>query len=344
MALSSWHLGTDAAAALAGRRRARGSLGGLVLVPAFLFFFSLSAFFSYTYYHANFFGLSSKRMEGELQPRELALKVAAIVDEAFNDAHKKQAAAVIATKGAQDWIASIDALDKAAGEGGRDFETMFRKKQEVAIEAEKKRIADARAARDQLEKIKKEIGDLRRVIAAEEEIINPQQTKIDELKAEVEKETSLARAAEQGLDASGKPRCGRFAKDIRTRCKLREPRPTGSRKHSRAIAKSGNRLWTRLTSCRRRFRNLEKVANAAPATDAGRAGVVDVRAELAALKVARTASRTIRTCPPLSVRREAARRFLPPRVSSVLRMGWRRTSTARSAPTIPSVCSKSGTR
>src|ERR1700754_5140745 len=46
MALSSWKLGTDAAALLTGRRRSRGSNGGLiVLIPAFLFFLSLSAFF-----------------------------------------------------------------------------------------------------------------------------------------------------------------------------------------------------------------------------------------------------------------------------------------------------------
>ncbi len=52
MALSSWLLGSELAAAVAGKRRAaKGGIAGLfVIIPAFLFFFGMSAFFSYTYY------------------------------------------------------------------------------------------------------------------------------------------------------------------------------------------------------------------------------------------------------------------------------------------------------
>ncbi len=77
MALSSWLLGSELAAAVAGRRRAaKGGIAGLfVIIPAFLFFFGLSAFFSYTYYHANLFNLSASKLAGETQPMELAVAV-----------------------------------------------------------------------------------------------------------------------------------------------------------------------------------------------------------------------------------------------------------------------------
>jgi hypothetical protein len=47
MALSSWLLGSELAAAATGKRRAaKGGIAGLfVIIPAFLFFFSMSAFF-----------------------------------------------------------------------------------------------------------------------------------------------------------------------------------------------------------------------------------------------------------------------------------------------------------
>jgi hypothetical protein len=35
----------------------------------------MSAFFSYTYYHANLFNLSAKKLAGETQPMELAVAV-----------------------------------------------------------------------------------------------------------------------------------------------------------------------------------------------------------------------------------------------------------------------------
>jgi hypothetical protein len=71
MALSSWLLGSELAAAVAGRRRAaKGGIAGLfIIVLAFVFFFGMSAFFSYTYYHANLFNLSARKLTGETQRR-----------------------------------------------------------------------------------------------------------------------------------------------------------------------------------------------------------------------------------------------------------------------------------
>jgi hypothetical protein len=95
MALSSWLLGAELAAAVAGRRRAaKGGIAGLfVIIPSFLFFFGMSAFFSYTYYHANLFNLSARKLTGETQPMELAVAVLpglrAAVGEADEDQIKK---------------------------------------------------------------------------------------------------------------------------------------------------------------------------------------------------------------------------------------------------------------
>jgi hypothetical protein len=95
MALSSWLLGSELAAAVAGRRRAaKGGIAGLfIIILAFLFFFGMSAFFSYTYYHANLFNLSAKKLTGETQPMELAVAVLpgmrAAVGQADEDQIKK---------------------------------------------------------------------------------------------------------------------------------------------------------------------------------------------------------------------------------------------------------------
>ena len=77
LASTSWSLGTDLAALIAHRRMARERMIIKTLVTAlvFAFVFSISAFFSFTYYYNNIFKLSSRKIVAELQPNELAAEV-----------------------------------------------------------------------------------------------------------------------------------------------------------------------------------------------------------------------------------------------------------------------------
>jgi hypothetical protein len=86
-------------AAVAGKRRAtKGGIAGLfVIIPSFLFFFGMSAFFSYTYYHANLFNLSAKKLAGETQPMELAVAVLPGMSLAVGQANEDQIKKIGAT-------------------------------------------------------------------------------------------------------------------------------------------------------------------------------------------------------------------------------------------------------
>ena len=95
-------------------------LGLLVLIPIFLFFLSLSTFFSFTYYFTSFFQLSSKQMEGELQPRALANLVIPIVDRELSKTATEQVDKIVNSSGSEKWLEGLDRLVKAAGNGGFD--------------------------------------------------------------------------------------------------------------------------------------------------------------------------------------------------------------------------------
>ncbi|NPV19280.1 hypothetical protein [Bradyrhizobium aeschynomenes] len=209
MALSSWQLGTDAAAAIAGRRRARGSnVGLLVLIPAFLFFLSLSTFFSYTYYHTNFFSLSSRQMEGERQPRALGNVAIPLIDDVVSKAKQKQVDAVLEAQGAKDWINGIDGLVKAAGAGGRKFETLADEAAKKAAADEAARLRNVNAARDQINSIRGQLAEQQRILKAANEIVEPREKEIAQLRETIASEDQLARASELGLDDSKKAKCG----------------------------------------------------------------------------------------------------------------------------------------
>jgi hypothetical protein len=224
MALSSWKLGTDAAAALTGRTRARGSTGGLiVLIPVFVFFLSLSTFFSYTYYHSNFFGLSSRQLEGERQPRALGT---AIITKIVEDAVASKKAEVItrikASSGASEWIKSTESLDAAAGSGGSRFEAIFKEKQKAIEEAAKQtaieeaaKLKTANAAREEMAKIEKEIEDAERIVVSINNTIGPEEKNIADLRAAAEADLRKAELAKGGVDTSKKEGCGRICQGHR---------------------------------------------------------------------------------------------------------------------------------
>ena len=77
LASTSWSLGADLASLIAMRRMARERVVIKTSITAlvFAFVFSISAFFSFTYYYNNIFKLSSKKIVGELQPMELAADI-----------------------------------------------------------------------------------------------------------------------------------------------------------------------------------------------------------------------------------------------------------------------------
>lgn len=209
MSLSSWKLGADAAALLTGRRRARGSNSGLmVLIPAFLFFLSLSAFFSFTYYHSNFFGLSSKQMEGERQPRALANIAIPLIDGVIRQAREKQVELLLKSPGALSWSNGMEALVNAAGAGGKRFESLADGAIRKAATDEADRQKTANTARDQINGIKSQLVEQQRILKAAGDIIDPQEPEITRLKAEAASADALARAAAGGLDITKKAKCG----------------------------------------------------------------------------------------------------------------------------------------
>lgn len=297
MALSSWQLGTDAAAAIAGRRRARGSnLGLLVLIPAFLFFLSLSTFFSYTYYHTNFFSLSSRQMEGERQPRALGNVAIPLIDDVVAKAKQKQVDAVLDAQGSKDWINGIDGLLKAAGAGGRKFETLAEEAAKKAAAEEAARQRNVNGARDQIGVIKGQLAEQQRIVKAANDIVEPREKEIAQLRETIASEDQLARASELGLDDSKKAKCGSICsghQDKARQAKVELARIDAALKEHRDRRQAALKKIDELNL---KLPDLERVAGSnspasAPPGDrpaaAGSAGPVNVKEQLGALTVAR---------------------------------------------------------
>jgi hypothetical protein len=108
---TSWSLGSDLAALIARRRMARERVVIKTLVTAvvFLFVFSISAFFSFTYYYNNIFKLSSKKIVAELQPMELAADVILPTTNEIAARYNEASAKIIATPSFKAYLESLDA-------------------------------------------------------------------------------------------------------------------------------------------------------------------------------------------------------------------------------------------
>jgi hypothetical protein len=213
LALTSWSLGTDLAALLTRRSAEHASpLKVLVVGTVFLFVFSFSAFFSFTYYYKNIFALSSKQIEGEQQPFELATTMITATGKKIDAAY-----ADVSTKikgGAASWIDSINSLIKVAGASGANLRDAVgnaqaenRKTAETTAKTRSELTVQLQTAKRDLADAKADISKLEGSIADLMKIIDPKREEIRALLAEAKSEDQLAADAEKGLDNLGKG-CG----------------------------------------------------------------------------------------------------------------------------------------
>jgi hypothetical protein len=212
MALSSWLLGSELAAAVAGKRRAaKGGIAGLfVIIPSFLFFFGMSAFFSYTYYHANLFNLSAKNLAGETQPMELAVAVLPGMSLAVGQAYEDQIRKILARQDTLVWMRSVDALirtarndNEALAQRWRDEQTKRSDVERQASAEEAKKRKSAQDAKLQIEGIEPRLAERAIQLQALKDQIRPWDERVEAAKFEAE-----ASFADRGLDRTRVRGCG----------------------------------------------------------------------------------------------------------------------------------------
>jgi hypothetical protein len=217
MALSSWLLGSELAAAVAGRRRAaKGGIAGLfVIVPAFLFFFGMSAFFSYTYYHANLFNLSARKLTGETQPMELAVAVLPGMRAAVGQADEEQIKKILARQDTLVWMSGVDTLirtarkdNEALAQRWRDEQTKRSEAERQALAAEAKKLKAAQDAKLQIEGIEPRLAKRAIQLQALKDQIRPWDDKVAVLDVEAAKFDAEASFADRGLDRTRVRGCG----------------------------------------------------------------------------------------------------------------------------------------
>lgn len=212
LASTSWSLGADLAALIAHRRMARERMIIKTLVTAlvFCFVFSISAFFSFTYYYNNIFKLSSRKIVAELQPNELAAEVMLPAAKQIAAVQATEAARLVATPTFRAYLDSLDSLILSAREAGPALRETIRKNQEAqrAVLAQAARqaaldVESARAAVRQMAETRQEIQTLEKSASAFDDIIKSKQGEIDQLAATARQEEQLAVDAAHGLDNQG---------------------------------------------------------------------------------------------------------------------------------------------
>jgi predicted nucleic acid-binding Zn-ribbon protein len=212
LASTSWSLGADLAALIARRRMARERMVMKTLVTAavFLFVFSISAFFSFTYYYNNIFKLSSRRIVAELQPMELAADVVLPATKQINAAYEAASARIAANPAFKAYLDSLDGLIDTARTAGPALREAIRKSQEAqqavlarAAQQAAAELESARAAGRQYDEAQAEIAALERNVADFDAVIKAKQDEIAALAATARQEEQLAVDAEHGLDNKG---------------------------------------------------------------------------------------------------------------------------------------------
>ncbi|WP_424361486.1 hypothetical protein [Methylocystis parvus] len=212
LASTSWSLGADLAALIARRRMARERMVMKTIVTAvvFLFVFSISAFFSFTYYYNNIFKLSSRKIVAELQPMELAADVVLPATKEINAAYEAASARIVANPSFKAYLESLDGLIDAARTAGPALREAIRKSQEAqqavlakAAQQAASELESARAAGRQFEEAQAEIAAIDRKVADFDAIIKAKQDEIAALTATARSEEQLAVDAEHGLDNKG---------------------------------------------------------------------------------------------------------------------------------------------
>lgn len=212
LAATSWSLGADLGALIARRQ----FLGERIVVKTivtsivFLFVFSISAFFSFTYYYTNIFKLSSKKLVAELQPMELAADVLLPTSKAIATNYDAETARIDAAPGMRAYLDSLDALLQTANGAAASLHEGLQKshdeQQRAAAEAARKSAAElqgAQAAARQLAETRSKIAALNQVVVDLEPIIKSKQEEIAALTSVARQEDQLSVDASKGLDGLG---------------------------------------------------------------------------------------------------------------------------------------------
>ncbi|MEK8092107.1 hypothetical protein WOC76_06165 [Methylocystis sp. IM3] len=212
LASTSWSLGADLAALIARRRMARERMLVKTLVTAavFVFVFSISAFFSFTYYYNNIFKLSSRKIVAELQPMELAANVVLPATKQINAAYEAASARMVADPSFRSYLESLDALIDTARAAGPALREAIRKNQEAqqailakAAQQVAAELESAQTASRQYDEARAEMTTLEKTVASLDAIIKSKQEEITALNATARQEEQLAVDAEHGLDNRG---------------------------------------------------------------------------------------------------------------------------------------------
>ncbi|WP_159731334.1 hypothetical protein [Methylosinus sp. Ce-a6] len=212
LAATSWSLGADLGALIARRQifGERMLVKTSVTASVYLFVFSISAFFSFTYYYTNIFRLSSKKMVAELQPMELAADVLLPAATAAAADYDAETARLNATAGMRAYQASLEAVLQAANGATASLRDGLEKSREerrrAASEVARKRaseIEEAQAAARQLAETRARLATLEHAAADLEPIIRAKQDEIVALTSTARQEDQLAVDASKGLDGLG---------------------------------------------------------------------------------------------------------------------------------------------
>ncbi len=212
LASTSWSLGIDLAALIARRRMARERMiiktGVTALVFAFVF--SISAFFSFTYYYNNIFKLSSRKIVAEQQPMELAAEIILPATKQINAAYDASSARIAAAPTYKAYLDALDSLIDTARQAGPALRDQIRRGQEAqqavfakAAQQAATELENAQSAGRQLEDAQRDIVGLERSAAEYDAVIKSKQDEINALTASVRQEEQLAVDAAHGLDGLG---------------------------------------------------------------------------------------------------------------------------------------------
>jgi hypothetical protein len=212
LASTSWSLGADLAALIARRRMARERMVMKTLVTAavFVFVFSISAFFSFTYYYNNIFKLSSRKIAAELQPMELAAEVVLPATKQIGAAYEAASAKIVADPAFKSYLDSLDGLIDTARTAGPALREAIRKSREAqqavltrAAQQAAAELESAQAAGRQYDETRAEITAVEKSVENLDATIKSKQEEMAALGVKARQEEQLAIDAEHGLDNKG---------------------------------------------------------------------------------------------------------------------------------------------